>query len=251
VPLVSDSAPHGDSARTCAERAIEGDVSDATDVQDATEAMEPGEPAHGAKGFGASILRNLLGALALIALAAGVFWGLGSFGGEDGDLVIADEPEASEPEEEPEPEPEPQPDEPADPEPEPEPDPEPEPEPTEDEPEGDEPEASEPEEEPEPEPDEPDRIDPGTITVQVLDGFQADGGAAAAAVASELRTAGYQVVAENPALRYDVTTVLWTAGAEAQAQQVAAEIGAAEVREQPGNLSSQVQVHVVIGSDRG
>lgn len=94
-------------------------------------------------------------------------------------------------------------------------------------------------------------IDPATITVQVLDGYQADGGTAAAAVASQLSDAGYDIVAQNPALRYEQTTVLWTAGFEAEARQVAAAIGAAEVRQQPGNLSSQVAVHVVVGSDRG
>lgn len=95
------------------------------------------------------------------------------------------------------------------------------------------------------------RIDPGTITVQVLDGYQADGGSAADAAAAELRDLGYDVVAENPALRYEATTVLWSPGGEEAARQVAAEIGAAEVRAQPGNLSEAVAVHVVIGADRG
>ena len=96
-----------------------------------------------------------------------------------------------------------------------------------------------------------DRIDPGSITVQVLDGYQQDGGAAADALADELAAAGYDLIAQNPALRYDVTTVLWTAGNEDAARQVAADIGAAEVRAQPGTLSEQVSVHVVVGADRG
>jgi hypothetical protein len=87
--------------------------------------------------------------------------------------------------------------------------------------------------------------------VQVLDGYQADGGAAADAVAAELADAGYRIVAQNPALLYQVTSVLWTAGNEAAGQQIAAEIGAGEVREQPGNLSTSVMVHVVVGADRG
>lgn len=91
---------------------------------------------------------------------------------------------------------------------------------------------------------------PDSVTVQVLDGYQADGGSAAASVASELRETGYRVVAENPSLRYEVTTVLWTAGFEAQAHQVAADLGGAEVRPKPDNLSDQVQVHVVVGADR-
>jgi hypothetical protein len=92
---------------------------------------------------------------------------------------------------------------------------------------------------------------PDSVTIQVLDGYQADGGAAASSVAATLREEGYRVVAENPSLRYEVTTVLWTPGFEAQAEQVAADLGAAEVRQQPGNLSEQVQVHVVVGADRG
>ena len=97
----------------------------------------------------------------------------------------------------------------------------------------------------------PDRLDPATITVQVLDGYQQDGGAAADAVADEVEAAGYDLIARNPALRYDVTTVLWTSGNEAAARQVAADIGAAEVRAQPGTLSEDVSVHVVVGADRG
>ena len=95
------------------------------------------------------------------------------------------------------------------------------------------------------------RIDPATITVQVLDGYQQDGGAAADAVAEEIEAAGYDLIAQNPALRYDVTTVLWTSGNEAAARQVAADIGAGEVRAQPGTLSEDVSVHVVVGADRG
>jgi hypothetical protein len=52
------------------------------------------------------------------------------------------------------------------------------------------------------------------------------------------------------AIAYEITTVLWSSGAEAMARQVAAEIGAREVRPQPGNLSETVHVHVVVGSDR-
>jgi hypothetical protein len=104
--------------------------------------------------------------------------------------------------------------------------------------------------EPDPEPGPP-AIDPATISVQVLDGYQEDGGAAANAVAEQLTDEGYDIVARNPALRYDVTTVLWTAGFEDEGRQVAAAIGAAEAREQPGNLSGSVAVHVVVGADRG
>jgi len=105
-------------------------------------------------------------------------------------------------------------------------------------------------EEAEPEEPEDARIPPDSITVQVLDGYQQDGGDAARAVVAELRELGYRVVAENPAIAYEITTVLWTEGNEDAARQIAEDIGAAEVREQPGNLSAQVTVHVVVGADR-
>lgn len=208
--------------------------------------------------FRASMLRAVGGALGLVVLVAAVFGALGVLGradegpavadgaaeepadedvaGPDDEPGAADEPAedgtgTDEPEE-PEPE-EPQPEQPEEPD---------EPEPDEDESEGDEPQEDEPDER---------AFAPGDVTVQVLDGYQDDGGAAASGIAAALREEGYQVVAENPALRYEVTTVLWTPGFEDQARQVAAEIGAAEVREQPGNLSTQVQVHVVVGADQG
>jgi hypothetical protein len=112
-----------------------------------------------------------------------------------------------------------------------------------------EPDAAEPEEAEEPAP--APAIDPAEVSVQVLDGYREDGGAAADAVAAELAEAGYRIVARNPAILYSVTTVLYTAGNEAAGRQVAAELGVSEVREQPGNLSTAVAVHVVIGADRG
>jgi hypothetical protein len=115
----------------------------------------------------------------------------------------------------------------------------------------DEPDESLAEEEPEPAPDPPAAIDPAEVSVQVLDGYRQDGGAAATAVFEQLQDAGYNIIARNPAIAYDVTTVLWTAGHEEEGRQVAQAIGAAEVREQPGNLSTQVNVHVVVGADRG
>lgn len=94
-------------------------------------------------------------------------------------------------------------------------------------------------------------VDPATVTVQVLDGYQQDGGAAADAVADAVTDAGYNLVARNPALLYDVTTVLYNAGSEDAAAQVAALIGTDSIREQPGNLSTQVAIHIVVGADRG
>jgi hypothetical protein len=213
-----------------------------------------------------SVLRNLGGAVGLVFLVAALFGAIGMIGRADAPTPLAadgpagdeatDAPDDAEATEEPAPEetedadaqtdatdgaeeedadeaevveeeePEPAATE------EPEPEPEPSPEPTEEQPAA----AS---------------IPPGDISVQVLDGYKTDGGAAARGIAASLRDDGYRVIAENQALSYDRTTVMWTGGNEAAARQVAAAIGAAEVREQPGNLSSAVDVHVVVGSDRG
>jgi outer membrane biosynthesis protein TonB len=198
------------------------------------------------------VVRALGVAALVVGVSAALFWTIGR-GGDDG-LVVADGPDDEVSAEDDTTEEEPSGEE-AEPEPEPpaEPDPEPEPDGAEDPDEGSE-EPEEPEEPAEPEePEEPsaDRIDPSTVSVQVLDGYQADGGAAAAAVADELAAAGYRIIARNPAIAYDVTTVLWTAGSQAAGEQVARDIGAAEVRQQPGNLAESVMVHVVIGADRG
>jgi hypothetical protein len=216
-----------------------------------------------------SLLRHLGIAAGVIVLVAGAFWAVGLVGDDEPSLVVADAPDDTEDAaEEPAGDPPPEEDEPDEPEPA---DEEPaeeaadepaEPEPADEEPadEADEvdeveeepvDEAASDDEEPEPEPEPAaDRIDPASVTVQVLDGYRADGGAAARTVAATLRDGGYRVVAENPALAYEVTTVLFTAGQEAAARQVAADLGAPEVREKPANLSDQVAVHVVVGSDR-
>ena len=201
--------------------------------------------------FRRSLLRNVLGATGLVALVAVLFGVLGMIGRADPGLDIADGPE--EPAEPPVEEPVEEPAEVEEPVEEPEDPPaEPPEEPVEEPAEVEEP-VEEPEDPPAEEPaEEPaERIDPATISVQVLDGYRQDGGAAATVVYEQLRDAGYRIVARNPAIAYDVTTVLWTAGFEDEGRQVAEEIGAAEVREQPGNLSTQVNVHVVVGADRG
>jgi hypothetical protein len=94
-------------------------------------------------------------------------------------------------------------------------------------------------------------VDPSSVTIQVLDGFKTDGGTAADDLTGQLEGAGYSVVARNDALNYASTTVLFNPGFEAAAQQVAAELGGAVVSEQPGNLSTSVELHVVVGADRG
>ena len=115
--------------------------------------------------------------------------------------------------------------------------------------------SEDPSPEPEPSPDPPAAtVDPGEISIQVLDAIGGSGGAAAAnAVADELRGAGYNVVVVNSAGRsYDVTTVFWTEGQEDGGRQVAAELGtsAAEQTPEEVQLSNSVDVHVVVGADR-
>ena len=241
--------------------------------------MPDSSPSRSEPSLRASLLRQLGGAVLLVAVVSGVFWGIGTMDRTtDGELAgqSADEPSGA-PDDDDAARPPDQPEEPTDDAAEPDVDTddgtdaaadddaaEDAGDPTVDESAADDDGASgedeadddEADDGDDPEPDEPPApqdptIDPATISVQVLDGYQADGGAAANAVTAELREAGYNIIAQNPALRYEVTTVLWTAGHEAEARQVAAEIGATEAREQSGNLSSQVAVHVVVGSDRG
>ena len=91
-------------------------------------------------------------------------------------------------------------------------------------------------------------IDPGTVTVQVLDGTGGTG--AASEVAGRLRDAGYRIIAENRAIRvYDATTVFYTEGNEDAARQIAAQFGFSVVEPKPANLSSSVRIHLVVGTD--
>lgn len=217
--------------------------------------------------LGSAVYRALIGAIVVVAVPALVFWVIGSFDRDDdpgvGDLAVdevedADTDTASDPEPDPDGEAEPDG---AEPDPTPtEPDPPPAPDDDaqdpgldvdgEDDPVADEPDDPQPDPEPEPEvPAEP-AFPPGEVTVQVLDGNAGGDGSAARRVAQELRDLGYQVIAENRARANSTTSVQYTAGYEAQARQVAAEIGGAEVRQQT-NLSSSVMVHVVVGADRG
>jgi hypothetical protein len=217
--------------------------------------------------FRSSLLRNSLGAVALVVAVAALFWAIGSVGRAPvpQDIAAGDDTEDADPEDAEEPDtddPDVSEDDPDDAD-----GADTDPEDTEGEADGDD-EGDEAggddegdadgddgdagdDDAGEAEPDPAPSIPPGDITVQVLDGYQQDGGAAADAVQSQLDAAGYRIIARNPALRYDVTTVLWTAGNEAAGRQVAVELGAAEVREQPGNLSNAVMVHVVVGADRG
>jgi hypothetical protein len=213
--------------------------------------------------FRSSLLRNGAGALGLVVLVALVFWGIGNIGGPSGTPTASDAPgtdadDDADAGEEPEDPPEPDPTE----------------DPEADEDDGDDADATDDDateadadddgDADDGEADDGDADDgdtggaateravpPGEVTIQVLDGFKEDGGTAADGVASLLQDAGYDVIARNDALSYEVTTVLYNPGNEAAAQQVAADLGGAEVREQPGNLSTAVSLHVVVGRDRG
>ncbi len=97
------------------------------------------------------------------------------------------------------------------------------------------------------------QVDPGEISIQVLDAVGRDGGAAARATADELRSAGYNVVVINGSSRsYTVTTVFWSEGQGPGGRAVAATLGTSEARRTPAEvrLSDSVDVHVVVGSDR-
>ncbi len=93
-----------------------------------------------------------------------------------------------------------------------------------------------------------DRIDPGEISIQVLDAIK-DGGDRAQEIADEMESDGYRVVAFNPSsIVYDETTVFYTEGYEDEANQVADDYGWDEIVFND-ILSEDVNVHVVVGLD--
>jgi hypothetical protein len=212
--------------------------------------------------FRSSLLRNGAGALGLVVLVAVVFWGIGNVGGETGTPIASDPPDVETPADDEAADEEPADEAPDD------------AEDTDDGADDDTDEAAGDDDGTADDGAADDGADddgaddastdaeagddgateravpPGEVTIQVLDGFKEDGGTAADQVAALLGDAGYQVIARNDALTYEVTTVLYNPGNEAAAQQVAADLGGAEVREQPGNLSSAVSLHVVVGRDR-
>jgi hypothetical protein len=88
------------------------------------------------------------------------------------------------------------------------------------------------------------------ITVQVLNGTNDP--SADDRMANKLTKLGYQVIAISPAsIAYSQTTVYWAvADAKPAAQALAQRFGwVAEPK--PGNLSNQVDLHVVVGADAG
>jgi hypothetical protein len=89
----------------------------------------------------------------------------------------------------------------------------------------------------------------GGVTVQVLNGVWVTG--LAHRVASQVRSAGYDVVAANTALgSYSASRVYYTAGHRADAEAFRERFPAfARVEPAPPNLSDRVALHVVIGKD--
>ena len=108
------------------------------------------------------------------------------------------------------------------------------------------PEENEPEESPSPAP-ERDLITEG-ITVQVLNATASSG--AGRAAASRLESLGFEVVVVGEAATtYARTTVFWSSsGSRDAGQRLARRFGWVSAPK-PGNLSSSVSLHVVVGAD--
>jgi LytR cell envelope-related transcriptional attenuator len=89
----------------------------------------------------------------------------------------------------------------------------------------------------------------GGVTVQVLNGVWVTG--LARRVASQVRSAGYDVVAANTALgNYSSSRVYYTAGHRADAEAFRERFPAfSRVEPAPPNLSDRVALHAVIGKD--
>jgi outer membrane biosynthesis protein TonB len=204
---------------------------------------------HGDTSFQRSLLIYAGGALGVVALFALVFAGIGALRGEPGDVTVdpvatgteavtptepptADEttepPATSEPTETAAPSEEPT-----------------------TEPVETETATEEPSAEPSPIAPPAGEVDPASVSIQVLDAVLDDGGAAANRVADELREAGYRVVVVNKAARkYDATTVFHSsADGEPAARQIASQFSFTVVEPKPSNLSSSVDIHLVVGAD--
>jgi hypothetical protein len=94
---------------------------------------------------------------------------------------------------------------------------------------------------------EPDLVTKG-ISIQVLNG---SGDAAADdLMADKLDGLGYRIVAVSPAVRaYPRTVVFWVGDAQEAATSLAERFGW-RAQPAPGNLSQEVDLHVVVGADR-
>lgn len=193
------------------------------------------------RGFAISLLKNGVGAVALIALSAVLFFALGTFGDGfdgfggfgDGAATDVEVPGDETPVPAPEPTPAPEPVPPQEVEPEPEPDPD----------------------APADEPDEPagPAIDPAGIRVQVFDGIKTDESALSTQALQRIRTLGYTLVNQSPTVPrsdYESSVVFYGSGGRAAAEQLARQLGITRVVdpvEAGVNVNLDVPVHVVIG----
>jgi len=99
-------------------------------------------------------------------------------------------------------------------------------------------------------------IPPSSVSIQLLDATEGDGTAAVARVRTLLTDGGFRISAQRSAGRvYEVTTIFYTVGREAEGRLVGQQLGVVEVRPMTDlpperRLSDTVMVHVVIGNDR-
>jgi hypothetical protein len=96
---------------------------------------------------------------------------------------------------------------------------------------------------------------PADVSVQLLNGIGADGSAGVARVRTTLTEAGFRISASRDGRAYDVTTIFYTTGFEAEARLVGQVLGVTAINPMTDlpperRLSSSVMVHVVVGADR-
>lgn len=96
---------------------------------------------------------------------------------------------------------------------------------------------------------------PQDVSVQLLNGIGADGGAAVERARTTLTDAGFRIAATRNARAYEVTTIFYTVGFEAEGRLVGSVLGTDAVRPMTDlppdrRLSPGVMVHVVLGTDR-
>jgi hypothetical protein len=96
---------------------------------------------------------------------------------------------------------------------------------------------------------------PQDVTVQLLNGIGSDGTAAVTRARTTLSEAGFVIRATSNARAYDVTTIFYTDGYEAEARLVGSVLGVNAINAMstlPADrrLSPSVMVHVVLGTDR-
>jgi len=96
---------------------------------------------------------------------------------------------------------------------------------------------------------------PSGVSVQLLNGIGSDGAAGVARVRTVLTDAGFRIAASRDGRPYDVTTIFYTVGFEAEARLVGQTLGVTAINVMTDlpperRLSPSVMVHVVVGADR-